>query len=146
MADRKIKSLLVELLKEGHPAEVLAYGISMYPLLRPGDKLVVHPVKPEIGDIAVFDRGDVLVAHRVYKIHNGVYFLKGDSLLREDAPIPQDKVLGTVIERRRGSKRMCTNSLNYKVLRQLMPQCTFMLGYLFHYYARFHQKLLRCLK
>ncbi len=146
MANQKIKNILVELLKEGHKAEVHASGISMYPLLRPGDKLLVTPAKPATGDIAVFDRGDTLVAHRVYKIINGFCFLKGDSLIYADPPIPENKILGIVTERFRKNKHLKTTDFSFKVLKFIMPQCTFILGRLFHYYARIHQKLLRSLK
>ena len=146
MANQKIKSVLLELLKEGRSTEVHAKGISMYPLLRPNDKLLVTPTKAKVGDIAVFDRKDVLVAHRVYKIIEDIYFLKGDSLIFEDQPIPQDKILGIVTERSRNGKSVNTKSIRFKILKIIMPHCTFVLGRPFNYYARLHQKFGRCFK
>lgn len=146
MANTKIKDTLVNLLQAGQEAMVPAYGISMYPLLRPGDKLLVKPIKPRIGDIAVFDREDVLVAHRVYKIIDDIYLLKGDSLILADSPVHKTKILGIVTERNRGNKVTSSRNVYFRILKHLMPKYTFILGRPFHYYARLHQKLLRSLK
>ena len=142
MANQKIKNLLIQLLKEGQQARVPAYGISMYPLLRPGDQLLVEPTKPEIGDIAVFDRGDVLVAHRVYKIRQDNYFLKGDSLIHADTPVHINHILGVVIARYRKNKCMAHNNISFRLFKLIIPRCTFTLGRPLYYYARLHQKLI----
>jgi hypothetical protein len=77
-------------------------GYSMYPFLKPGDRMVVRRVPPnafEMGDIVVAPgSANKLTAHRIVKIlpHNKA-ILKGDSLLKTDPdPIALSNILGRV--------------------------------------------------
>lgn len=85
-------------------------GSSMLPLLREGDQLLVAHAKWQIrrGDIVVFQRPDGLIAHRVLCVQSseGEHILctKGDNVFGMDPALTQDKVLGRVIQARRGDK------------------------------------------
>jgi len=69
-------------------------GYSMYPFLKPGDRLVVRRVPAahvHIGDILVIPgEGNRMIAHRLIKLsHEGGAVTKGDSMFRADT-VPVD--------------------------------------------------------
>jgi len=73
-------------------------GYSMYPFLKPGDRIIVKRVSAnafQVGDIAVLRNStDYLVVHRLVKLlPRGMGIFKGDSLL---APDPEPMELSTV--------------------------------------------------
>jgi len=64
-------------------------GYSMYPFLRPGDRLVIKKASPnslQVGDIAILtNSGSKHIAHRlIRKLSNDAGIFKGDSLLNPD--------------------------------------------------------------
>ena len=62
-----VKSLLME----GHSVELSAFGQSMIPFLRPGQKVKLTPVDISFivkGDLVAFQKQDYLVIHRVHEI------------------------------------------------------------------------------
>ncbi|MBR8536294.1 S24/S26 family peptidase [Carboxylicivirga sediminis] len=141
MADTKLQITLKKLLQDGHQVEVPAHGISMYPLLHPGDKVVVIPKLPQTGDIGVFCHQDILIAHRLIKTDNCHYYFKGDALIRSDTPVKAKDVLGTVVARKRNNKTTSTNQLLFRLFKKLMPKLTPITGRPFNYYGRIHYKL-----
>jgi signal peptidase len=91
------------LLQEGHSVELSAYGDSMIPFLRPGQKLKLTSVDiAQIvrGDLVAFQKHDYLVIHRVHDIilSDGKIILvtKGDSNLNPDEPINNQHYLAIV--------------------------------------------------
>ena len=66
-------------------------GYSMYPFLKPGDRILARPVQAgqlQVGDIVVAFRHDYFVVHRLVKLlprQKGL--LKGDSLLKPDPEV-----------------------------------------------------------
>ncbi len=77
-----------------------ATGVSMLPSIRSGMWLLVEFGPPElaVGEIALFARGDTIVAHRIVRRHRGgdVVVCKGDARLEFDRPVPVGDVLGVV--------------------------------------------------
>ena len=61
--------LIIGLLREHRTVTVKLAGRSMVPRLQPGDEIIIAPVlcpiSISIGEIAVFTKGHVIVAHRV---------------------------------------------------------------------------------
>ena len=141
LENKNIQTTLIHFLQEGKQVEVPAFGMSMFPLLLPGDVLLVNPVKPQKGDIGVFIGQRKLIAHRVYKISNNAYHFKGDGLIYPDHPVPYEKVLGTVISRRRNNETKNCKKGWFRVFKRLMPQLTFYTGRLFFYSGRIKTKL-----
>jgi signal peptidase I len=91
------------LLQEGHSVELSAYGDSMIPFLRPGQKLKLTSVDiAQIvrGDLVAFQKHDYLVIHRVHDIilSDGKIILvtKGDSNINSDYPIDKEIYLAKV--------------------------------------------------
>lgn len=141
MADPKLQITLIKLLQDGHQVEVPAHGISMYPLLHPGDKLIVIPQLPKTGDIGVFCHQDILIAHRLIKADNCHYYFKGDALIKSDNPVKASDVLGTVVARKRNNKTTSTNQLLFRLFKKLIPKLSCITGRFFYYYGRIHHKL-----
>jgi signal peptidase len=102
-----VKSLLME----GHSVELSAYGQSMIPLLRPGQKIKLSSIDiTQIvrGDLVAFQKQDYLVIHRVHDIilSDGKINLvtKGDSNLNPDNPIDKGNYLAKVTGVFRGNQ------------------------------------------
>ncbi|ASJ11654.1 signal peptidase I [Thermococcus thioreducens] len=82
-----------------------AYSGSMEPTINKGDVFFINPISrnPEVGDIIVFQTGDVWTVHRVYAITEDGYITKGDNNIATDQqshdipPIPKERIAGTVI-------------------------------------------------
>ena len=94
-----VKSLLVE----GHSVELSAFGQSMIPFLRPGQKVKLTPIDISFivkGDLVAFQKQDYLVIHRVHEIilSDGTINLvtKGDSNLNPDESIGKEHYLAKV--------------------------------------------------
>ena len=74
-------------------------GYSMYPLLKPGQRVVLDLNKKEIlkGDIvAFFVAPEKLVFHRVLNVEGGLIYCKGDSNSFVDLPIINGDVFGVL--------------------------------------------------
>lgn len=78
-------------------------GWSMEPYIGNGDTIVIltddYPgFYANVGDILVFQYSDMAVAHRVYNVINGNYYVKGDSNENVDPWIvDNDDIIGKVI-------------------------------------------------
>ncbi|TRX63008.1 S24/S26 family peptidase [Carboxylicivirga sp. M1479] len=140
MANDQIQETLIQLLREGQTVEVPAHGMSMFPLLLPGDRLLISPVKPQIGQIGVFIGMNKLIAHRLIKIDNKTYFFKGDGVFHSDEPVHSDLVLGVVTQRKRGERISSCNNRKFKIFQYTMPKLTSILGSWFYYLGRLHLK------
>ncbi|MFL6306394.1 MAG: S24/S26 family peptidase [Candidatus Sulfotelmatobacter sp.] len=78
-------------------------GWSMLPTIWPGDTLLVSRTRPDElvkGEIALFRRGNRMVAHRIIGNNNGAHWrellTQGDALADADAPISAGDLLGRV--------------------------------------------------
>ncbi|MBK3515820.1 S24/S26 family peptidase [Carboxylicivirga marina] len=143
LAKHNIQKALIELLKDGQQVEVPAHGMSMFPLLKPGDSLLVKPCLPNIGDISVFIKGELLIAHRLIKITGNTYFFKGDGLIFPDKPVEKQDVLGVVTQRKRGKNIRSTNGYTYRLFKFLMPKLTFLTGRFFYYAGRVYGRFFK---
>ena len=107
---QKLSEAVKDLLSQGHSVELSAYGRSMIPFLRPGQKVKLTPTElSQIvrGDLVAFHKQDYLVVHRVHAVlsANGTIQLltKGDSNLNPDAPVDAQNYLAKVIAVKRRS-------------------------------------------
>jgi hypothetical protein len=105
--------VILAILESGHMVELQAAGYSMFPTLRPGDKVLVKMVKddnlPEPGNIIVALRQDTLVLHRLTEIRidgQGEYFYitRGDSSVLNDSPWQKSQVIGVANSYKRRKK------------------------------------------
>jgi len=107
---QKLSEAVKDLLRQGHSVELSAYGHSMIPFLRPGQKVQLAPTEfSQIvrGDLVAFHKEDYLVIHRVHAVNseNGTIevITKGDSNLNPDAPVDAQNYLAKVIAVQRRS-------------------------------------------
>lgn len=108
--DKFAKGLHLSLLREGKSIYVNAWGGSMYPFVKSGDRIRIVPIdkrKIKIGDIIIVNmraqKGPWFFAHRVVKIveYDGktIYFTKGDFHKKGlDAPVPEKLIVGKITQ------------------------------------------------
>ena len=72
-------------------------GLSMWPLVKPGQRVVIAPDRHvKVGDLALVVLGRALVLHRVVSIGPDTITTKGDAVARPDPQIAASDVLGRV--------------------------------------------------
>jgi signal peptidase I len=125
---QKLSETVKDLLRQGHTVELSAYGRSMIPYLRPGQKVQLAPVDMSQivrGDLVAFHKADYLVVHRVHAVlsENGVIQLltKGDSNLHPDAPVTSENYLAKVdgVYRRGAWRALSPPSLHSRLVLRL---------------------------
>jgi len=98
----------IPLIREAYDKQDYIYtsvgiGWSMEPYIQNGDTIVVltddYPgFFANVGDILVFQYNDMAVAHRIYNIQNGRYYVKGDNNVNADPwMIDSGAVIGKII-------------------------------------------------
>jgi signal peptidase I len=98
-AEPKFADAVVEALQRRGRTVVRVQGRSMYPTLRNGVRIVVHPVaydELKTGDLVVVHDGRGIVCHRLIRKAHKLCYLKGDTNLWADPPVIWAQVLGRV--------------------------------------------------
>lgn len=105
-------SLMEAILGRDLPFRFRAGGFSMLPFIRDGDIITVSPMKTgyiSTGDVvaARFASKNKVLVHRVVKITDNSFLLRGDNCLKNDGIVSCPNILGKVtkIERRGKEKR-----------------------------------------
>ena len=95
----------IDELAQGRAVQILSNGYSMWPCIRPKDKLLISAVpfsSVQINDIIAFQRQNHIVVHRVVEIldsENGNELRTiGDSNSVDDEPIDLSNFIGKVSE------------------------------------------------
>lgn len=119
-----LKEVSLSLLAEGKSLRIKTTGYSMFPAIRPGNIVIIAPVKNQSnltpGDIIVFRRDSGFVLHRLtdirYQKEIAFYITRGDSSMNEDKPVTADKISGLVIaiETKRGKIKPHRNKIHYR--------------------------------
>lgn len=125
---QKLSEAVKDLLSQGHSVELSAYGRSMIPFLRPGQKVKLTPTElSQIvrGDLVAFHKQDYLVVHRVHAVHttnDGIQLItKGDSNLNPDAPVTSENYLAKVdgVYRRGAWRTLSPTSFHSRLILRL---------------------------
>lgn len=99
--NRVVIDSLLELDKNNENFVVVASS-SMFPVLKPGDKISIEKTEPDkiaIGQVVVFkDRFDRFIAHRVVEKSGYILITAGDSNRKDDDPAHIFDVVGIVKE------------------------------------------------
>lgn len=103
----EFESLCRDIADKADVVRLQAKGGSMFPFIRSGDWVHVALCKSEKngikkGDIILFSIDKNLYLHRVLRITNEGYIVKGDMSLGVDGIINIDDILGSVVSLRRG--------------------------------------------
>jgi hypothetical protein len=106
---------LIELLRatlvEGTPFRFRARGFSMDPFIRDDDVITVSPLvdhPPGPGDVVAFvqENAERLLVHRVIRVKESSYVIKGDNSAGAYGLIPGSNILGWVKKVERNNKRV----------------------------------------
>jgi hypothetical protein len=109
LAGDSLAGLMRAVLEKGKPFRFEARGESMHPAIMDGDVVTVSPVSaggPRTGDVVAFVHpatGGVRV-HRVVRVRDGRYILKGDNALGADGSLTPAMILGQVVRLERGGR------------------------------------------
>lgn len=90
------------LLRHGFDIRISTLGLSMFPLIASGDRIVITPQgEINIGDVIVFVRADAMVCHRLAHVfeRDGIeyYVTRGDNCTDLDESVTSDQIVGKVI-------------------------------------------------
>lgn len=94
---------IIAVMAEGKSVELPAAGYSMFPTLRPGDRILAEPTGkgrvPVPGSIIIYKSGDQFIVHRLVRIfinEAGIYYFeaRGDSMSVNDPVLPAEKIVG----------------------------------------------------
>ena len=111
-AENKEKLTIEEILLSNGKYVGPTVGISMLPLLKNRrDTIVVTPKSERLKplDVALYRRGDAYILHRVLKVVEGGYIIRGDNCYA-DENVPENAVIGVLTEFfRKGKHIVCTD-------------------------------------
>lgn len=94
-------------------------GNSMYPLIRQGkDVLIIKKVNTRLKkmDVPLYKReSGQYVLHRIIKVNENDYVIRGDNTYYNETGIRDDQILGVLSGVIREGKEISVNSLSYKI-------------------------------
>lgn len=91
-------------------------GVSMKPMLRNRcDTVVIAPVDGVLKkyDVALYRRGEKYVLHRVIKVGDDAYIIRGDNCAARET-VPHGDVIGKLVSFSRGDKQVDMDSFGYR--------------------------------
>jgi hypothetical protein len=100
LSDMLVEATLEAWADAGRCSQVPIQGVSMAPLLQPGDTaLVVHGRQHlRIGEVLAYRLGEQVVVHRLLRrLETGWLLMGGDNHVLPDRPIAPPSVLGRVV-------------------------------------------------
>ena len=95
-------------------------GVSMLPLLRQGEDLMIVSRKwsrrCRVGDVVLYTRADnKYVLHRIIKVRANDYVIMGDNCVSKEYGIRDDDILGVMTGLVRGGRKHSTSERGYRV-------------------------------
>lgn len=127
MAEGFFVNLTGNLLWEGYSVRCRTYGMSMYPTIEDGEKVVVEPVAPaqiKRGDIILYRRHEGMIAHRVVRIARTkqrgrspqrCFILRGDASDSCDEPVEPERILGKVVAVEQCGRSIALDGMGAKI-------------------------------
>lgn len=100
-------TLVTELLRLTGRAEIRVWGVSMLPCIWPGDVVTIQStqaVNISAGDIVTVQQNSHWIVHRVRRRSATQLITRGDSLSKNDPPVPIKDVIGIVVSASRAGK------------------------------------------
>ena len=136
MSTQKDSSLRKQLIESNHSVKIVASGYSMFPFMRNGDIQTISPVPIEeiqIGDVAVFERNNVWISHRVIDIrktnNETILILRGDTCIQIDPLVTKENYVGKTVEFERGAKTINLNNrkiASKRIIQLGLARCYFL--------------------
>jgi signal peptidase I len=104
MNTQEATSLRKQLIENNHAVKIVASGYSMFPFMRNGDVQTISPVPLEeikVGDVAVFERENDWISHRVIAIrktnNETTLILRGDTCIQFDPLVTKENYIGKTV-------------------------------------------------
>lgn len=101
-------------------------GTSMYPLLRNRkDTIIIRKKNTRYKkyDIVLYKRNGKYILHRIIKVLECGYIIRGDNCYWKEYDINDSKIIGYLDECYRGEKKVNLNGLPYKLYVNLWTMC-----------------------
>jgi signal peptidase I len=101
--------LVADVVRLSGQVQLKVSGVSMVPVLWPGDLLTVHPIEPgnfTPGSVLVFRQNNRLVVHRLLRREGAQLVTRGDSRPCLDAPVSSAEILGRVEAAQRNGRSL----------------------------------------
>jgi signal peptidase I len=153
MNTQEATSLRKQLIENNHAVKIVASGYSMFPFMRNGDVQTISPVPIEeikVGDVAVFERDNDWISHRVIDIRNTnnetILILRGDTCIQLDPLVTKANYIGKTVGFEREGKTRLLHSKKYKVISKVVLLLGFPYSASFYYTGRTISFFLRLLK
>ena len=92
-------------------------GVSMLPLFKDRrDRVVIKPVSQRLKkyDVALYHRGDSLVLHRVIRVKDGYYIIRGDNCVEIEI-VKDEQIIVVLTEFYRKDKRCTVEDFGYRL-------------------------------
>ena len=153
MNTQEATSLRKQLIENNHAVKIVASGYSMFPFMRNGDVQTISPVPIEeikVGDVAVFERDNDWISHRVIAIQNTnneiTLILRGDTCIQLDPMVTKANYIGKTVAFERKGKTRLLHSKKYKVISKVILFLGIPYSASFYYMGRTISLFLRLLK
>lgn len=153
MNTQEATSLRKQLIENNHAVKIVASGYSMFPFMRNGDIQTISPVPIEeiqIGDVAVFERNNDWISHRVIdirKINNETtLILRGDTCIQIDPVVTKENYVGKTVSFERGGKVYEVGSKRNKRIAWIILSLGLVYNSTFYYCGRMLSLSLRILR
>lgn len=115
----EMEPVMRKVLAEGGTFSFYPRGTSMNPFLVQGRDCVVLAPLPEHlkkGDAVLYKRKDgAFVLHRIVKMENGNYTMRGDNQFINEPGIRKNQMIGVVQEVRSGDRKIRTDEKKYRI-------------------------------
>ena len=108
-------------------------GVSMYPTILTGDTLLVKKTEGKAlkkGDVAVYKRNGLLIAHRVIGQSNGVYLTRGDMYMFGKERVSAENIIGRALLIKRSENLFSPEIRRTNLKRYAYNIMTFILGFI----------------
>ena len=129
-------SLRKKLIENNHSVKIVASGYSMFPFMRNGDVQTISPVPIEeikVGDVAVFERDNDWISHRVIAIRNPnnetTLILRGDTCIQIDPLVTNANYIGKTVGFERGTQTINLNdreNTSKRIIQLGLARCYFL--------------------
>ena len=123
--------MLNEVIERDEDVPLKTFGSSMKPTIYGGEWVIARRVNAEkvrIGDVAIYQAGNVFVAHRVIRkrVQNGkVYFtIKGDAHLAAEGEIAAGEIVAKVVALQKMDKRIDMDRPRWRLANRMIACCS----------------------
>ena len=130
--------MLNEVIERDEDVPLKTFGLSMAPTIYGGEWVVVRRVNAEkvgMGDVVIYQAGNVFVAHRVIRKRERdgkAYFtVKGDAHLEAEGEIAEGEIVAKVVSLQKKDKRIDLDRPRWRLANRLIALCSAWIDRLF---------------